>query len=120
MSRNLLKVFVGVAVMVFFGAALAFAAKGKTISVFYDTSLPNGQQLKAGEYTVEMVKDGHAVQFTQKGKVIAEMPCNCHQVEKKHGETQIIFTKNANGKEVLQELRLKGDTKNIVFEAEGM
>jgi hypothetical protein len=120
MSRNVVKIFLGVAAMVFFSAALALAAKHPTVSVFYDTNLPNGQELKAGEYNVQMVKDDHVVQFTQKGKVIAEMPCNCHKTDKKHSETQVIFTKNAKGKEVLQELRLKGDTKNIVFEAEGM
>lgn len=120
MSRNVIRVMMGFAAMICFSAVLALAAKNPKVSVFYDTNLPNGQELKAGEYTVQMIKDGHAVQFLQKGEVKAEMPCNCIKTEKKHGETQVIFTKNAEGKEILQELRLKGDTKNIVFEAEGM
>ena len=120
MSRNFVKVFVGVAAIVFFSAALAFAEKGKSVSVFYDTNLPNGQELKAGDYTVQMIKAGRAVQLVQKGEVQAEIPCNCIKNHKQHSETQVIFTKNAEGKEILQELRLKGDTKNFVFEAQGM
>ena len=120
MSRNFVKTLIALGAAIFFSVAIALADKGKSVSIFYDTVLPNGQELKAGDYAVHMSETGKEVQFVQKGKVIAEAPCKCIERQKKNPRTEIVFKKNSDGKQVLQELRLNGDTKTIVLEAQGM
>jgi hypothetical protein len=119
MSKSVLKSLVALAAAIFICSAIAFAAKAKTVSVHYDSILPNGQTLKAGEYTVHVDETAHKVQFMQKDKVIAETPCNCVE-GKKNDKTECVFKKNKEGKQTLQEVRVKGDTKQIVMEGAGI
>lgn len=120
MSRNFVKTLIALGAAIFFSVAIALADKGKTVSIFYDTILPNGQELKAGDYAVHMSETAKEVQFIQKGKVIAAAPCNCVEKQKKNRRTEVVYTKTSEGKQVIQELRLSGDTKTIVLEAQGM
>lgn len=120
MSSKPVKTFIALVGAIFFSAAIVLADKGKSVTVYYDTVLPNGQELKAGGYVIHMSKTNDAVQFVQKGKVIAEAPCKCIKHEKKNENTEMIFKETSEGKQLLQELRLRGDTKTIVLEAQGM
>ncbi len=119
MIKNTLKSFAVVAGTIFIFSALAFAEKPKTVNVHYDSILPNGQTLKAGEYVVNVDESVHKVQFLQKGKVVAEAPCNC-KPGNKNDKTECIFTKDKDGKQKLREVRVKGDTKQIVLEGAGI
>lgn len=120
MSRKCFKTFIALAGAIFFNAAIALADKGTSVTVYYDTVLPNGQELKVGDYVIHMSETNDAVQFTQKGKVIAEAPCHCIKQEKKYQRTEMVFKKASDGKQLLQELRLRGDTKTIVLGAQGL
>jgi hypothetical protein len=119
MTKSVLKTLVALAGAIFICSAIALAEKPKTVSVHYDSVLPNGQTLKAGEYTVNVDESIHKVQFLQKGKVVAEAPCNCVKGAKNE-KTECIFKKDKEGKQMLQEVRVKGDTKQIVMEGAGI
>jgi hypothetical protein len=119
MSKSFVKISIALAATLFFYAAVALAEKGKTITVYYDSVLPNGQTLKAGDYAIHVDKTAHKVEFLQKGKVIAEAPCDCKE-GKKNDKSQCVFKKDDKGKQILQVVQVGGDTKTIVLEAEGM
>jgi hypothetical protein len=119
MSKSILKTSVALAAMLFFCAAMALASKEKTITVYYDSVLPNGQTLKAGDYAIHVDTTAHKVEFMQKGKVIAEAPCNCKE-GKKNDKSECVFKKDAKGKQTLQVVQVGGDTKTIVLQGEGM
>ncbi len=120
MSKSFAKVSLALLAVVCFSAAVVLADKGRTVTVFDDSLLPNGQELAAGEYAIHMNETNHEVQFVQKGEVIARAPCNCIQKEKKNSRTEMQFKKNAEGKNVLQLLRVAGDTKTIVLDSQDM
>lgn len=119
MSKSVLRTLVALAGAIFICSAIAFAEKAKTVTLHYDSVLPNGQTLKAGEYTVHVDETAHKVQFMQKDKVVAEAPCNCIQ-GKKNDKTECVFKKDKEGKQILQEVRVKGDSKQIVMEGAGI
>lgn len=118
MTKGVLKSMVALVGAIFICSSIAFA-KAKTITVHYDSVLPNGQTLKAGEYKVHVDETAHKVQFMQKDKVVAEAPCDCKE-GKKNEKTQCVFKKGKEGKQILQEVRVKGDTKQIVMEGSGI
>ncbi len=126
MNKCILKSLLALASAILICSAIAFAEKAKTVStkaqivtVHYDSVLPNGQTLKAGEYTVNVDEAVHKVQFLQKGRVVAEAPCNCNQ-GKKNDKTECVFKQSKEGKKILQEVRVKGDTRQIVMEGAGI
>jgi hypothetical protein len=119
MTKSFLKTLVALAGAILVCSVIAFADKAQTVKVHYDSILPNGQTLKAGEYAVHVDEAAHKVQFMQKDKVVAEGPCNCIQ-GKKNEKTECVFKKDKEGKQTLQEVRVKGDTKQIVMEGAGI
>ncbi len=119
MSKRILKSLAILAGAIFIFSALAFAEKPQTVTVHYNSILPNGQTLKAGDYTIKVDESVHKVQFLQKGKVVAEAPCNC-KPGNKNDRTECVFSKDKEGKQKLQEVRVKGDTKQIVLEGAGI
>jgi hypothetical protein len=119
MTRNVLKCVVMLAGAILLCSVFALAAKPQTVKVHYDSILPNGQTLKAGVYTVKVDESVHKVQFLRKGKVVAEGPCNCIAGEK-NPETTCLFAKDKDGKQVLKEVRIEGDTRQIVMEGSGI
>jgi hypothetical protein len=122
MSRNfVVKVLVVLAAVMFFSAATALADKGKEVAVAYDCVLPNGQTLKAGSYQVHLNEKADEVQFVQKGKVIATVPCHCTMNQGKNQRTEILYNTTKAGKQVMLEMRLRGETKTMHFQTqEGM
>jgi heat shock protein HslJ len=120
MSKSYAKVSLALLAVVCFSAAAVLADKGKTVTVSTGALLPNGQELAAGDYVIHMNEANHEVQFVQKGEVMAKAPCNCILGEKKNPQTEMQFRKNAEGKNVLQQLRIAGDKKTIVLESQNM
>ena len=119
MTKNVLKTVVMLAGAILICSAIALAEKVPTVNVHYDSSLPDGQTLKAGDYTVKVDDTAHKVQFLQKGKVVVETPCNCITGQKNE-KTECHFMTGKDGKQILQEVRVKGDTRKIVMEGSGI
>jgi hypothetical protein len=120
MLKSFTKTSVALMAAIFVCAAIALAGKEKAIMVYYDSVLPSGQTLKAGSYAVHVDETIHKVQFLQKGKVVAETPCNCIDKGKKNSKSECVFIKDAKGHQKLQQVQLSGDTKTIVLEGKGM
>jgi hypothetical protein len=120
MLKGFAKMSVALMATIFVCAAIALAGKEKAIMVYYDTVLPSGQSLKAGSYAIHVDEAAHKVQFLQKGKVIAETPCNCIDKGKKNRKSECVFIKDAKGQQKLQQVQLSGDTKTIMIEGKGM
>ena len=120
MFRNFAKMFFALGAVVLFFSAVAVADKGKNVKIFSDAVLPNGQELKAGEYNVHMNATTNELEFMQKGKVVAKFPCRCVEKQSKNNRTEVFYRKTAEGKLVIQEMRLAGERKDIVLEAQGM
>lgn len=117
MSKHILRNLTLLTGALFVFSALAFAEKPRTVAVLYDSVLPDGQMLEAGDYGVQVDETASKVRFLQKGEVIAEAPCNLKTVSKNE-RTEVIF-QNDNGKRTLQSVRIKGDTKHIILEGSG-
>lgn len=98
---------------VLFFANLALAGQ-KTIKLTKDVVLPGGQTLKAGEYAVVVDEKVDQVQFIQGTKVVVTHACKCIQQEKKNGESSYVVQED-NGQPVLQEIRLRGETRVITL-----
>jgi len=56
---------------VLFISAVALAEKPKTITIYSDSVLPSGQELKAGEYQVNVNETSKEVTFKKGNKVVA-------------------------------------------------
>ena len=120
MIRNIFKWTIALSVAFVLSAAVAMAAKGKHLDITKDSMLPDGQVLKAGSYTVQMNEKADAIEFLQRGKVVAKFNCHCKFGEKKNLETQVYYI-TRDGKNVIQGLRLAGENREVSFEeASGM
>ena len=119
MIKNVIKWTIALSVAFVLSAAVAMAAKGKHISIYTDSVLPDGQVLKAGSYTVQMNEKADAVEFLQQGKVVAKFECHCKVEEKKNLKNEVYYTIK-DGKSVIQGIRLAGDNKEISFGTPGM
>jgi hypothetical protein len=117
MNKKILRTLTLLAGALFVFSTLAFAEKPRTVTVLYDSILPDGQTLEAGDYGVQVDETAGKVQFLQKGEVIAEAPCDLKTVSKNE-RTEVVF-QNDNGKRTLQSVRIKGDTKHIILEGAG-
>jgi len=90
--------------------AVASAASTHRITLYNDASV-NGQQLKAGEYKIQ-VKEGTAV--ITSGKSTFETPVKVENSGTKFPSTSVRFG-NENGSTTVQEIRLGGTTTKLVF-----
>lgn len=102
----------GVVTLVF--ASISFAA-ARTIQVRQDVILPGGQTLKAGTYEVVVNEKLDQVQFLMNSKVIATHACKCIPQKKKNRETQLIMNQGPENAQVLQQIRLQGETRIITL-----
>jgi phosphatidate phosphatase PAH1 len=94
-------------------AALAIASAATSYSVtFYQPVTVNGAQLKAGEYKVELKSDNMAV--IKQGKAETEAPVKVQTENQKFARTTVRL----NGAQ-LEEIRLGGTDKRLVFEKSG-
>jgi hypothetical protein len=116
MVMRAFKSFFALAVIVLFAAALALADRGKSVDIYTDAVLPNGQELKAGKYTVVLDESATKVVFKQGKKVVAEEKCKVVNQDKKNPTNQARFSETPDKKQKLDEIRLGGDTRTVIFE----
>jgi hypothetical protein len=119
MSKSFLKVVLGLGAAILLFAALAVAAKGKSVDIFLDAVLPNGQELKAGRYTVVVDKSADEVQFMKGKTVVAKAPCKCVPEETKIRHNEVRFAEGPDKKQHIQEIRLAGETEAITLPGSG-
>lgn len=118
MTKGILKAFLASAVVITFFAALAFAAKGKTVTIGEDSVLPNGQVLKAGNYRVVVDDAGKEVQFWRNKEMVAKHTCKAVALEEKTQRDQLRFSMTPEKKQCLTEIRLAGRNEAYVLETE--
>jgi len=94
-------------------AALAVASAATSYNVtFYQPVTVNGAQLKAGDYKVELKSDNVVV--IKQGKTETEAPVKVQTEYQKFSRTAVRL----NGTQ-LEEIRLGGTDKRLVFEKSG-
>jgi hypothetical protein len=105
----MLKTMASTAAAILFIAALAMAERARTMDVYTDAVLPDGQELKAGKYQVMVDEGEKEVQFLQAKKVVARHPCQCmgHEGEKNR-YNQVRYNETAGKKQKLTEIRFAG------------
>jgi hypothetical protein len=119
MSRGKVRTFLYLAVTVLFVASVAMAAKGKNVKVYSDAVLPNGQELKAGQYSVLVDNSASKVTFMKGKEVVAEAECKVFDEPKKHDCNEVRTVEKGDKQEV-QEIRLGGEKRSILLTQEGM
>lgn len=77
--------------------------------------LPDGQTLKAGEYSVVVDQKVDQIQFIQKGVVVVKHQCKCIEQGKKWDSDAILFTEEGPNKKVLEGMRFRGETRLITL-----
>lgn len=109
MLVNVWKTAVPAVIAGLFCVALAAADKGRTIEVYTDAILPDGQELKAGEYQVVVSAGEDEIQFMKSGQVVAKHACKCMGHEGgKNRYTQVRFSETSDKRQKLTEIRLAG------------
>ena len=114
MSKSVMKLFLYVAVAVLFTAAMGLAQKAKSLNIYSDSVLPNGQELKAGKYQVAVNDSSKQVEFKQGKKVVATAPCTIVEKPVKNPCDEIKFNGNTS-KPQLQELQFGGEHRSILL-----
>lgn len=114
MFGKTVRVMMLLGVAMFFFASLALA-RTNTIKLDKDVVLPDGQTLKAGQYTVVVDEKVDQVQFLQGDTVVVKHACKCIPQDKKHKTNSMLFDEPTPGKLVLKEMRFSGETRNVTL-----
>lgn len=93
--------------------ALSVASAASYKISFVEPSIVKGQQLKAGDYNLE-VKDSSVV--IVRGKIQIEVPAKVENAPKKFGRTRVLYNEN-KGKFTIQEIELGGTTTKLSFDS---
>ena len=98
----------------FAAAALMVASAAEKHNItFFQPSFVNGTELAPGDYRLEL--DGDKLVIS-KGKQKVEASVKTEQVDAKFGSTSVRYA-NADGKYKVQEIRLGGTNRKLVFGA---
>ncbi len=116
MPRNALRATLFLVSVVLFFAILGVAGKTKTIDIYTDAFLPDGQELKAGKYQVVVDEKADQVEFMKGSKVVVKHRCKCVQQERKNGTNRALYTERQDKRLMLTELRFGGETRVIHLE----
>ena len=114
MSRQRMKVLFFLAGAMLLLCAVALAKKPKTINIYWDSVLPSGQALKAGEYQIDVNEESKLVTFRKDDKVIATAGYRIVEKPVKNQSNQARFGQKDN-KQELQELRFGGESRSILI-----
>jgi hypothetical protein len=114
MSRQSVKVLFLLAGVVLFVSAIALAKKPKTITIYSDSVLPSGQELKAGDYQIDVNETSKLVTFTRDDKVVATAGYKVVEKAAKNPYSQARFGQKDN-KQELQEIRFSGESRSILI-----
>jgi hypothetical protein len=96
-----------------FALAFASAANSYRVTLFSPSTI-GGQELKAGEYRVE-VKDNKVILKADKGTVQADV--KVEEGSEKFANTSIRYLND--GKNTVKEIRIGGTNKRLVLEGAG-
>jgi hypothetical protein len=96
----------------FASVALAVASASSYNVTFYQPVTINGTQLKPGDYKLELKSDNMAV--IKQGKSVTEAPVKVETESQKFSRSSVRM----NGTQV-EEIRLGGTDKRLVFEKSG-
>lgn len=119
MFRHIPKMVLYLGVMVLFTASLALAQKAKTLDIYTDAVLPNGQELKAGKYQVAVDEGAKNVTFKKGNKIVATHPCKVVEVPTKNDCNQVRYSEKER-KQQVEELRFGGERRSILLIQGGM
>jgi len=108
MSGKIAKAVLSLGAAIVFSAALAMADKGRTIDIYADAVLPDGQELKAGKYQVVVDEAAKEVQFLKGNKAVAKHACRCVEQGEKNRFNQARYVEGPEKKQRLTELRFAG------------
>ncbi len=115
MARSALKHILYLTAALLVTTSLAMAQKPKTVTIYTDAVLPNGQELKAGKYQVTVDEGAKKVTFTQGDKVVASHGCQVVPTPVKNDCNRVRFSETGNKKQQIQELRLGGERRSILL-----
>lgn len=101
------KLFIGFAT---FALAIGMAASTYKVNLL-QPSVINGQELKPGEYKIELSDNTATV---KSGKTSVEAPVKVETSDTKFGATSVRYT-TVDGKYKVQEIRLGGTNTRLVF-----
>ncbi len=119
MLRPLIKMISYLSIALLLTAVFAMAQKPKTIEIYTDAVLPNGQELKAGKYNVAVDESAKQVTFLKGKKAVATHPCKVVEVPTKNDCNQVRYTEKEK-KQQVEELRFGGEHRSILLIQEGM
>lgn len=108
MPRNFMRIVLTLGVTILFFSALAMAGKGRTVDIYTDAVLPDGQELKAGKYQVIVGEAEKEVQFLHGNKVVAKHSCQAVGSQEKNRYNQVRYVETSDKKQKLTEIRLSG------------
>ncbi|MCL5744260.1 MAG: hypothetical protein M1541_10105 [Acidobacteria bacterium] len=91
--------------------ALAIASADTFRVTLLQPSVVNGQELKAGEYKIELTDSKVVI---SKGKTAVEAVVKVEKADSKFKSTSVRYA-DANGKAAVQEIRIGGTTTRLVF-----
>jgi hypothetical protein len=114
MLPKILKMGLLLGVVILFFTSFSLAA-ARSIHVTQDVLLPGGQTLKAGTYEVVVNEKLDQVQFLRNSKVVLTHACKCTPQEKKNKETELLIEQGAGNAQVLQGIKLQGETRTITL-----
>jgi len=114
MSKRYAKVLLFLTGVVLFVCAVALAEKPKTINIYSDSVLPSGQELRAGEYQINVNETSKQVIFKRGSKVIGTASFQTVERTVKNSRSEARFDLK-NDKQVLNELRFGGENRSIML-----
>ena len=108
MFKSLIKNVLALGAAIILFAAVALADRGKTIDIYADAVLPDGQALKAGKYQVVVGEGEKEVEFLKGGKVVLKHPCQCLGHKEVNPHNQARYVESPEKKQRLTEIRFAG------------
>ena len=100
-------------VLISFATIAVAAASAATYKVnLLEPTLVNGQELKAGQYKVDV--NGDKAVF-HNGKRATEAPVKVETAGEKFKQTSFRYDRNPDGKMKLQEIKVGGSNTTLVF-----
>jgi hypothetical protein len=102
------------------GAAQAVAARSRSVHVTLTAPLTvNGTTIPAGDYRFSWAGDANKVDVSieQHDKVVATAEATVKQRPRASRQEEVIARISKSGSQILQELRLRGETTTLVFSA---
>jgi len=118
MTKKMLKALFASLVVITFVAGLAFADKGKIVTITEESILPDGQVLPPGKYKVVVDESAKEVQFWQNNKIVAKHTCKAVSLEEKVRRDELRYSQTPEKKQCLVQIRFAGRDEAYVLNAE--